>query len=168
MTHAADSSYGRLSSAWLGVSAALLTRGREPNTRASSPAHAFGSSGASDGLNGCRAPRVLVARQGRCLPDTFYCGLAASSEHEDRIYRIDPCGATSLEDVWRQCQANEPRILLVDIHLLVAIQPARDPSPKDPPLDLALHLIAVLQPRSKHTARLLDSEFIAGETEPRP
>ncbi len=62
----------------------------------------------------------------------------------------------------RQQEAGEP---LVDIGLLVAIEPAGHASPEDPPIDLALHLVAVRQAGGVDAARLLDAEIVAGIAE---
>src|SRR5262249_35071367 len=54
---------------------------------------------------------------------------------------------------------------LIDIGLLIAIETAGDAAPEDPPVDLALHLIAMHQARCVDTARLLDAEIVSGISE---
>ena len=62
----------------------------------------------------------------------------------------------------RQQEAGEP---LVDVGLLVAIEAAGHASPEDPPVDFALHLVAVRQAGGVNAARLLDAEIVAGIAE---
>src|SRR5205807_2616157 len=54
---------------------------------------------------------------------------------------------------------------LVQIRLLIAIEPAGDAAPEDPPLDLALHLVRELQSGGVDTTRLLDAKIVAGKAE---
>ncbi len=50
---------------------------------------------------------------------------------------------------------------LHDIDLLVAIQPAGEAAPEDPPVDFVLGLIGELRPRRVNAADLFDAEFVA-------
>src|SRR5471030_2623489 len=56
---------------------------------------------------------------------------------------------------------------LVNIRLLIAVQPARHASPKDPPFHFALHLVAMGKPYRVDAARLLNAEIVARIAEAR-
>ena len=63
--------------------------------------------------------------------------------------------------------SRKPREPLVDVGLLVAVQPAGHASPEDPPVDFALHLVAVGQAAGVDAARLLDAEIVARDSRSR-
>ena len=52
---------------------------------------------------------------------------------------------------------------LENIDLLILVQSARDAAPKDPPIDLVLHLIGELKSAGVDAAGLLDAEIVARE-----
>ena len=81
--------------------------------------------------------------------------LARGAPHFAQQRRVD---ALRLLVAARQQEAGEP---LVDVRLLVAVQAARHASPEDPPVDFALHLVAVGQAGGVDAARLLDAEIVA-------
>src|SRR4029077_15112472 len=60
------------------------------------------------------------------------------------------------------------RQTLEDIHLLVLVQPARQPAPENPPVDLILDLIGVLKPGSVDPARLLNTIVVSWKSETWP
>lgn len=119
MTHGTDSAYSRLSSAWSGDGRALLVKSVQALDR-----NRVGgvSLVAEKPVERSEAPRVLVVRRVLRLPDNFYCGLVAS-ERCDRIYRIDPLSASSLDVVMTHCQNDAPRLLLIDLGLLRSADP---------------------------------------------
>ena len=57
------------------------------------------------------------------------------------------------------------REALVDIGLLIAVEAAGHASPEDPPIDFALHLVAVGEAGRVDAAGLLDAEIVAGIAE---
>ena len=68
--------------------------------------------------NAAPVPCVLVARREVRAPALFDCGLLASKSDEGRVYRIEPVMVASLDELEHRCQAQAPRVLLVDIGLI--------------------------------------------------
>src|SRR5207244_1597927 len=77
---------------------------------------------------------------------------------QQAVVESRPFGATRQQD---------RRQTLEDIHLLVLVQPACQPAPKNPPVDLVLDLIGELKPGGVDPPRLLNPVVVSWKSESR-
>lgn len=122
----ADSSYGRLASAWQPRSAAstlhrpLIDALVRPASASECPPR---SPHRDSSVQSPNVPWVLAARTGGRPLGAFECGLLASAAQDDRVFRLDPIEANCLDDVEHRCQEHAPRVLVIDIALLQGADP---------------------------------------------